>query len=718
MKLIDSAIAKPVSVIVGVLLLTIFGVLALLKIPVQLTPDVTRPQITVSTTWPGASPQEVEREIVDEQEEYLKSVEGLTRMTSSSMDSVGNVTLEFSVGTDINAALLRVSTKLDQVSSYPEDADQPILVSASENASPIAWIVLTRIRDDAPPIYTLSNFAEDNIQPRLERVPGVAKVNVYGGREEEMQVVFDELAVAARNLTIEEISEALREGNRNISAGNFDEGKRRYIARTQGEYTKPEDPEEVIVKYVGDSPVRIRDVAEARWGFKKANSVIRNKGQETLAINVVRQAGSNVLVVMEGVKKAVAEMNATILADRGLSLEQVYDETEYIDSAIDLVRQNIFVGGALAIAVLLIFLRSFSATLIIATAIPISIVGTFLMMTVFGRTINVISLAGMAFASGMVVDNAIVVLENIYRHDQMGEPKRIAAARGTDEVWGAVLASTLTTLAVFLPVIFVREEAGQLFRDIAIAISCAVFLSLLVSITVIPTMAARMLSSVQSKRKTGAARRMAQNLFGLAPLASALTNGAANFVYWVCGKVSLRLFVVLAMTGLSFAMAWSLTPKAEYLPEGNRNLILGILIPPPGYSLPEFEAIGRQVEAELKKYYETNPGEEPAEPQISNFFFVGGGQGIFMGAVAKDAAASQEAHSHPFAHPGQDTGDDSHRPPDQPVLARRQCGSLHRRGHFRARLDPARGNRRGNVRPYQEPYSGIADPAHPQPRFG
>jgi len=320
----------------------------------------------------------------------------------------------------------------------------------------------------------------------------------------------------------------------------------------------------------------------------------------------------------------------------------VYDETEYIDSAIDLVRQNIFVGGALAIAVLLLFLRSFSATLIIALSIPISIVGTFLMMTVFGRTINVISLAGMAFASGMVVDNAIVVLENIYRHEQLGEPKRVAAARGTDEVWGAVLASTLTTLAVFLPVIFVQEEAGQLFRDIAIAISCAVTLSLLVSITVIPTLAARILSAAESMKKAGRARRVTQNLFGLAPLAARLTDGISLFVYWVCGRISLRFFVVIVMTGLSFFMAWTLTPKAEYLPQGNRNLILGILIPPPGYSMPEFEKIGKEVEAELQRYYTDNPGEKPDEKQISNFFFVARGQQIFMGAIARDPAQAKK----------------------------------------------------------------------------
>jgi len=640
MNLTEASIKYPVSVIVGVLLLVIFGILSLLRIPVQLTPDVIRPQITVTTLWPGASPQEIEREIVDQQEEYLKSVEGLVRMSSESSDAVGRINLEFSVGTDIDAALLRVSTKLDQVPSYPQDAERPILVSASENAPPIAWIVLRPIREDIPALGTFRTFVEDNIQPRLERIPGVAKINVYGGREEEMQVVFDEGAVAARRVTIQEIAGVLSAGNRNISAGDFDEGKRRYIARTVGEYLAPEDAEKVVVKYFGQAPVRVKDVAEVRYGFKRQDNVVRNKGNETLAINAIRQAGSNVLQVMAGLREAIRELNETVLAEKGLLLEQVYDETEYINSAIGLVRNNLFVGGSLAVLALLLFLRSFAPTLIVALAIPISIVGTFLMMVLFGRTINVISLAGCAFAAGMVVDNSIVVLENIYRHRQMGESKMEAALRGTTEVWGAVLASTLTTVAVFLPVIFVEEEAGQLFRDIAIAISFAVILSLVVSVTVIPSLASRIISKPQPDDK-GIASRV-KGLFGIARLATRLTDGISALVYWLCGGTLRRVLLVVVFTAASFAMAWFLAPKTEYLPEGNRNLVLGIMIPPPGYSLEEFVAVGRFVEGEVRKYWEAESGQTLDGPPVSNFFYVAFGQRVFMGAAAADPLRARE----------------------------------------------------------------------------
>ncbi len=651
MKLVDSAIKYPVTVIVGVFFLVLFGIISLVQIPVQLTPDVTRPMITVTTTWRGASPQEIEREIVDEQEEYLKNVEGLLRMTSESMDSSGTVTLEFSVGTDIDSALIKVSNKLDQVPSYPRDADKPVIVSAAENAPPIAWIVLKRIREDAPPIYTLRDFAEDVIQARLERVPGMAKVNVYGGREREMQVVFDEKAVAARRLTIEEMASALEASNQNISAGDFDEGKRKYIARTEGEFLRPEDADRVVVKYEDGSPVIIGDVAHSRFGYKKAQAEVLQRGEPTLAINAIRQSGTNVLEVMAGLKAAVRELNQGELAVLGLELRQVYDETEYIDSAIALVEQNLWVGGSLAVLILLIFLRSFFATLIVATAIPISIVGTFIMMVAFGRNVNVISLAGMAFAAGMVVDNSIVVLENIYRHRQEGQSRFQAAYRGTVEVWGAVLASTLTTIAVFLPVIFVEEEAGQLFRDISIAVSCSVFLSLLVSITVIPMLSARLIRRVvtEDTQKQRTASWAFHELFGLRSLAAAITDRLSNFVYWVCGSTALRLAVVIVMTSLSLGTAYVLAPPTEYLPGGNRNLILGIIVPPPGYNLDEFREVGKTIVGDLGRYFadESDDGKADAVdsgaiPRIRNFFFVAWQKRLFMGASSADPTRARE----------------------------------------------------------------------------
>ena len=502
MKIVDGAIRYPVTTAVGAILLVLFGALAFLKIPVQLTPTVDEPEITVTTAWPGASPQEVEREIVDEQEEQLKGLEGLLEMKSTSSDSFGQLALKFATGTDLDSALLKVSNRLNQVPKYPPDADKPLIQTVGSQAMPMAWFLLLPTENEdafGGDVATLGSFFEDMIKPQFERVEGVGQVSFFAGRESEMHVVVDPAKLAARQISITQLLASLDQENRNISGGDFNEGKRRYIVRTVGEYTSTEEIEEVVVAFRDGVPIYVRDVAQARLGYAKAFSEAFYFGEPMIAFNTVRETGANVLRVMADLKQNLAQVNRELLAPRGLRVIQVWDETEYIHSAIGLVRQSLMLGGFLAILILLLFLRSRSSTLVVAIAIPISVVGTFLMMRWFGRTLNVISLAGMAFAVGMVVDNSIVVLENIYRHRQMGKSRFAAAHEGAGEVWGAVLASTLTTIAVFLPILFVQEEAGQLFRDIALAISCAVGLSLVVAVTVIPSLSAKILGTAQQR---------------------------------------------------------------------------------------------------------------------------------------------------------------------------------------------------------------------------
>ena len=664
MKLVDASIKNPITVIVGVILVVMFGFIALLRIPVQLTPNVDKAEITVNTVWPGASPQEVEREIIDEQEDVLKSVEGLVEMKSESFYGRGTVTLQFQVGTDPDAALLKVSNNLNQVPEYPDEAEEPVLVSSGSEQNAIAWIVLERLSGDNTGIATEYQFVKDFIKPRFERIPGVAESEIYGGVEPEMQVVFDPNALAAHRISIAEVAAALNRENENISAGDFDEGKRKFIARTVGQYQSPQDVASVVIKYINGAPIYIHDVAEVRLGYAKPTATVHERDRPTIAVNCKRQTGANVIHVMKGVRQSIAELNGGLLKDRGLRLSQVYDETEYIESAIDLVRQNLFVGGSLAILVLLLFLRSFNSTLIIATAIPISVVGTFLMMTFFGRNINVISLAGLAFAVGMVVDAAIVVLENIDRHRAQGESRVVAASRGTTEVWGAVLASTLTTMAVFIPVVYVQEEAGQLFKDIAIAISCAVALSLIVSVTVIPSFAAKILGFFRERREAKLAAkyqklegtpvnpeaRVAGGRRGLLSrmdsFAHKFTEGVADFNYKVTGSVAARLGVVVVLTGLSLAMAIWLSPPSEYLPEGNRNFVFNFLLPPPGYNLEELDDIGKEVVENLEPYWkgvETKEGTlEFREPQIRNLFYVALGRLMFAGASTEDPLKARD----------------------------------------------------------------------------
>ncbi len=604
MSLIELSVSRRTTVAVGVILLALFGVLALRAIPVQLTPEVAQPEITVSTRWTGASPQEVEREIVRRQEDQLKSVEGVLEMKSESQDSQGQIVLTFKTDEDMDAAVLKVSNRLNQVRNLPLDADRPVITTVNTGDSPIAWFVLKALPGNERDVRTYQTYAEDVVKSRLERVPGVATANVFGGREQELQVVVDPARLSAVGLTIPDLMRALDRENVNVSAGSFDEGKRRYVVRVLGELDDPAAVESVVMITPSGSRVFVGDVARAQVGYKKPLAAVRQKGEPCIVSNCLRESGANVLEVMAGIRKAVAELNAGPLAREELALEQVYDETEYIESAIDLVTSNLYIGGTLTILVLLLFLRAISPTLIISLAIPTSVVGTFIFMQAFGRTFNVISLAGLAFAVGMVVDNGIVVLENIYRHLQLGAPRERAAVEGTREVWGAVLASTLTTMAVFLPIVFIQEETGQLFRDIAIAITAAVGLSLIVSVAVIPAAAVRILHAVSTKQSRFGPR----GLFGLVSFFQWLTDRLAGLVYAICGSIALKILTVVVLTGASFGMAFYLAPKTDYLPEGNRNLAIGILLPPPGYNVEEFEVIGKQLEAAFRPLWEAEAG--------------------------------------------------------------------------------------------------------------
>lgn len=734
MHLLQAFIENPVKVAVAVLLVALFGLIALFRMPMQLTPEVETPTLTISTRWPGASPQEIEREIIQEQEEELKGVEGITKMTSEAMDSSGRITLEFRIGTNMEEALLKVNSRLQQVREYPLDAYQPVISTSNSSDRPIArfmlggrrpsdeqfdqfvqehphlanpiravrkahnpGVLMLRLRalvEEHPEaaellpkiddVTKLRRFAEDVIEARFERVNGVSDAQVYGGLMDELQVIVDPQRLAARQLTIENVRAALRGQNQDTSGGDFWEGKRRYVVRTLGQFRSPEQVADQILAMREGTPVYVRDVAEVRLGYKKPDSVVRRFGASSISISVLRETGANVLEVMDGLRNAFDDMNETILKEQGLELLQTYDETDYIYAAINLVNENIVIGGLLTVAVLLLFLRSGRTTLVIGLSIPISLVGTFLMLNLMGRSLNVISLAGLSFAVGMLVDNAVVVLENIYSHYQLGKSPIKAAIDGTQEVWGAVIASTMTTLAVFLPVLFIQEEAGQLFRDIALAISSAVGLSLIVSVTVIPVLSSRLFRDKGANTTGPAKEKPWQPASGdaiahtngnsasrstvtpqphatprknrrrpLTWLLDKLDDLGALFVHvivglnaWIQKGLLRRLVIVVGMIAATFTLSYVLWPKVEYLPTGNRNLVFAMLMPPPGYNLDELLAMGETVEQELRPYWDVDPDSpEAAEldyPVIDDFFFSARGRQVFMGVRSVDPARAAD----------------------------------------------------------------------------
>ena len=666
MDLIRASISKPVTVTVGVILLVMFGLIGLDAMPIQLSPNIDRPTIRVTTNWQGRSPEEIVDEIAKEQEEKLKNLQGLKKMKSVSREGQCEITLEFFIDTNIDRARQDVSDALRQVPQYPQDVDEPAVTTAEgASESAIAWIILDLDPEAAHlfpgfDITTLQDALDREVKPYLATIDGVAEVNIFGGREHEMRVLIDPVKLAQRGLNAGTVLEALRAENRNISAGTIAEGKRDYRIRVVGQFENEEDILDTIVAYREGGPVRVRDVGQVELGYQKQRGFVRSLGYPSIAMNVKRRAGSNVMSIMTDLRDRLEELRADILprlhpsVGEHLRLRQVYDETIYISSSIDLVTQNLWVGGSIAALVLLMFLRSFVSTGIIAITIPISIVGTFLAMLAMGRSLNVISLAGLAFAVGMVVDNAIVVLENIYRHLHLGKSPMQAAQDGATEVWGAIVAATLTTVAVFIPILTIAEEAGQLFRDLSLAIVASVLLSLLISITVIPAACSRWLREHDAPKHP--VLRAFDNLFGLVPIAHTITLWIAALVRWaITGwrAATIRPAVIVSLTIISIVAAIKIAPPMDYLPAGNRNLVFGGLLIPPGYSVDQRESIAERIEGKLRPYATVDASDAAAlanlEPidrgdeksfhpiGIDNFFI-----GSFAGSMFIGATSQQE----------------------------------------------------------------------------
>ncbi len=657
------AIENPVKVAVGVILVLLFGLISLTTVPVQLTPDIDRPVVTIRTEWPGRSPEEIEETILIQQESKLKAIQGLYKMTSRASLGRAEITLEFTVGFNMSRALQEVSNKLDEVPDYPQDVKRPV-IRASDTASDdaIAFALLNATKDPKYDIARFYDYADRYLKPTLERIPGVSEITVFGGRPHQVQVRFDPTALAQRGITPEELRNALRGDNVNESAGDMADGRLDMRFRVLGQYDSLEPVRKTVIKYdSAGAPIRVEDIADVVLSLEKRVYFNQNKGRPSMTILIRREVGANILDIMDEARKRIDEMNAPggvlrlFQNDRyGLRLRLVIDDTYYIRKSLALVRENLLLGGGLAVVVLLLFLRSVRPTVIIAVAIPISVIGTFSVMAITGRNLNVISLAGLSFAVGMVVDNAIVVLENIDRHLKMGESPTVAAYRGAKEVWGAILASTLTTVAVFGPVLTIQEEAGQLFYDIALAICAAVLLSLVVSITVIPAAGTRFLRHHRNDR--GLIFRAVHSLFGLDRVGGFLVGAYARMIYLLSHRslagIWVRTVMIATIMVAAAGLSWWLMPPASYLPDGKKNVCIGRLFPPPGYSFQQNYLVGQRLEELIGPYWKAANSEEAGAigplhdpqtkerianvPAIDEYFFVVFRGYIFMFATSKD----------------------------------------------------------------------------------
>ena len=608
-----AALGNPVATLVGVLLVIMFGLISLSRLPIQLTPEVEQPEITITTTWRAAAPEEVEAEIIEPQEKVLRGLPGMTELLSNARRGQGEISIKFIVGFDLQRGLVEVLNRLNRVPRYPEDADEPVLSTVGGRSRPIAWFIVKTKEGNTRDVQSYLDYVEEVVQTRFERVRGVALSEVRGGRKREVRVTFD--AYKAASLGVEfPVAARLIGGNENISAGTVDVGKRRYTVRFAGAF-KPTTMGELVLEWRDGRPVLLRDFAEIDVRMEDRRSFVITKGTPAIAVNAHREAGVNVLEVMRGLQEAMAELAEGPLARARLSIEQVYDETIYIERSIEMLRNNLGLGIVLAVCVLWWFLRRFRATLMVAMSIPLSLGAAFMVLDFTGHTLNIISLAGLAFAVGMVLDAAIVVLENIVRLRERGEKGERAALLGATQVWGALLASTATTVAIFLPVVFLKDESGQLFADLALTITGAVTVSLLVAITVIPTAANQWLTRLQLRDRHANWWQAGTRVI------MTITNTRLRRAVWIGVLISFPLL-----------MTWLLIPKADYLPEGNRNLVFAFILPPPGVNMDHIEKEMGQVIADRMTPY--LKGEK--HPKIKHYFFVAFPAGVFMGARAED----------------------------------------------------------------------------------
>ncbi|MGI9292766.1 MAG: efflux RND transporter permease subunit, partial [Pseudomonadales bacterium] len=572
------------------MVLCLFGVIAALSVPVQMTPNIERPLISVVTYWPGATSLDVEQEILIEQEEFLQKVRGVNRIVSEAKMGSATIDLEFALNANMEEALLLVNNALSQVTDYPENVDQPRIAVGSATNDPFIFLHVSPLAAAGEAASALSgmDWLEDNVGAAIERIPGVASTTFVGGTRREVRISIDPARLAAQQLSLREVRDAIRRRNRDSSGGDIDAGKRRYVVRTIGRFQSVEDIEQTIVAERRGSPVLLRDIGTAEMAESELQRAAYMNGERTLIFFLRRESGTNVIELKQRLDVELQNLNDTVLAARGLYADIYADDVGYVVEAIKVVQKNLVLGALLACLVLYLFLRSLPVTLLGALGVPICAMGAFLGLLLMGRTINVISLAGVAFALGMTLDNSIVVLENIYRQRLLGKKARQASLDGVQDVWKAVLASTLTTVFVFLPIALVGDEAGQLDSDIAIAISAAILLSMLVAVTLIPPAAARINFTAASEHGM------------LASLAGRLSGRLFRFLDWLLQGWRRPLAFVAGVFALAFLVLATLTPKVEYLPEGEEPKIFAFMFPPPGHNLAEMQRIGKLVDERLQ----------------------------------------------------------------------------------------------------------------------
>ncbi len=581
-------IHRPVLTSMVALMVLLIGGIAMVRLPVDLMPDITYPTITVAVTYENAAPQEMEELVARPLEEALSAVPGVEEVTSSSTEGATSVRVSFTWGTDLDAAANDVRDRLDRVAArLPEDADRPILRKFDVAAFPI--MVLGASADLDP--IEMKDLLDTQVKYRIERVPGVAALDTMGGYEREIHVNLDPDKVKALGLPVNTILDRIRRGNLTVPAGSVRESNYDVTVRTQGEYLSMDQLRDTVVAERGGAYIRVRDIGAVEDSWQRLTRAVRVDGKPGVRLSISKQSGVNTVEVADAVRKEIDALNRDLPQ---LHLAIIMDTSEYITRSITNVGSSAWQGGLLAVLVLLVFLRNIRSTAIIATAIPLSIVATFALLYFNGFTLNLMTLGGLALGIGMLVDNAIVVLENIRRLEEGGMTHEVAAIEGTHEVMAAVVSSTLTTLAVFLPLVFVRGMSGVMFKQLAVVVSFSLACSLAVALTLIPMLSAH---APATPRQTWAPwRRISERIAGWL---GAMESAYLSALRW---SLSHRASVVI---GAVLLLAGSLALKpfigVELMPASDEGEVRIELEMAQGSRLEVVDGAVRQIERIVKQ---------------------------------------------------------------------------------------------------------------------
>jgi multidrug efflux pump subunit AcrB len=566
---------SPIGIIVAAVFVALLGVASLLRLPLQLFPDINKPELSIQMGWRTASPEEIESELLEPLENVMQGMQGVEEIEGNAIAENATLNLRFALGTDMKNALVETIGRLDRLPPLPRDADRPrVSLGGNGNANEtLSWFFVQLLPGTPGPIEAHRRFIEDTVRPRLESIPGVAAVDVNDGPPDNVRVTLDLARAAALGITIPDIANRAAGAN-NVSGGQLDVGRRQYTLRFTGRFS-PAQLGALVLTWRDGRAVHLADVATIDVGPPVRTFFAYQNGNPAVGIQVFRANGANVLATLDAVKAAVAELREGPLKAHGLGIEQSFDASLFIRRAVSLLTENLIIGAVLALVVVWWFMREWRVTLLIAATIPVCLCATFVVLDLCGRSLNVISLAGLAFAVGMVVEGAIVVSGNVVRLRERGVPLDEACRRGARQVAGALIASTATTIAVFVPVLFLKDVEGQLFGDLALTISIAVGISILTALTLLPQALSFAL-----------ARPLKPSGYG---------EGWPRLTEWVLRVTDSRPKQLGWIAGLLLApllLAWWLLPPLDYLPPVKRAAIDSFFDFPPGMSP---EAVDREL---------------------------------------------------------------------------------------------------------------------------